>query len=158
MIKDLHHSTLFVSNLDRSIAFYCDTLGLDLVSRSYGWGGAFLGTVCGMAAVDLRINIALVRVGTAGKIIELIEGLDADRLPPDRPTRHGGIARLGFEVDDIDGTVAALRDRGVTFLSDVVTVEVAKDAHYSDGRAVMFLDVDGIVLELQQPSVPGRIT
>ena len=158
MIKDLHHSSLFVSDLDRSIDFYCGTLGLELVSRSDKWGGEFLGVVCGMPSVDLRINIALVRVGSRGRVIELIEILHPEGLQSDTSARPSGIARLGFEVDDIVGTVAELRARGVTFLSDVVTVAVAEQAHYSDGKAVMFLDVDGIILELQQPSVAGKIT
>ena len=158
MIKDVHHSSLFVSNLDRSLDFYCGTLGLELVSRSNNWGGEFLGVVCGMPSVDMRINIALVRVGPRGKVIELIEVLHPERLQSDAATRPHGIARLGFEVDDIVGTVGKLRALGVTFLSEIVTVAVAEEAHYSDGKAVMFLDVDGIILELQQPSAPGKIT
>lgn len=158
MIKDVHHSSLFVANLDRSLEFYCGTLDLELVSRSDGWGGEFLGVVCGMPSVDMRINIALVRVGSRGKVIELIEVLHPERLQSDASTRPSGIARLGFEVDDIVGTVGELRARGVTFLSDIVTVAVAEQGHYSDGKAVMFLDVDGIILELQQPSAPGKIT
>jgi len=158
MITDLHHSTLFVSNLDRSIAFYRNVLGLKLVSRSNAWGGVFLGTVCGMGDTDMRLNIALIGVGPNGKIFELIEILQPDGLPTDASPRGYGIARIGFEVEDIDAAVALLRNQGVTFLSDVITVKVEEGAHYSEGKAVKFLDPDGIVLELQQPPAPGRVT
>lgn len=158
MIRDLHHPSLFVSDLDRSLQFYCGTLGLERVGRHDDWGGAFLGTVCGMRDVDMRINIAILRVRGGTKILELIQVLRPAGEPTDASTRGRGIARIGFEVDDIDATVADLRRKGVRFLSDVVTVEVGPQAHYSDGKAIKFLDPDGIVLELQQPPAPGRIT
>ena len=76
----------------------------------------------------------------------------------DTNARPYGIARIGFEVDDIEATVAELRQRGVEFMSDIVTVSVASDMHYSDGKAIKFRDPDGIILELQQPSRPGKVT
>ncbi|RRN66038.1 VOC family protein [Caulobacter sp. 602-1] len=158
MITDLHHTTLFVSDIDRSIDFYRDVLGLELVSRSDAWGGTYLGKVCGMPDTDMRLNIALIGVGPKGKIFELIEVLQPLGEPTDVSSRGRGIARIGFEVDDIDSAVAKLKERGVTFLSDVITVAVEEGQHYSDGKAVKFLDPDGIVLELQQPPVPGRVT
>lgn len=158
MITDLHHTSLFVTDIDRSVKFYCDVLGLNLVSRSDNWGGPFLGTVCGLEGTDMRINVALVRVGQNGKIFELIEVLHPDNLPNDASANRVGVARIGFEVDDIVATVAALRAKGVTFLSDIVTVQVDEKAHYSDGKAIKFLDPDGIILELQQPPAPGRVT
>ena len=158
MIRDLHHASLFVTSLERSLAFYCGTLGLECLSRSDNWGGPFLGRVCGLGEADMRINVALIRVGPAGKIFELIEVLRPAGEPVDASARGAGLARLGFEVDDIAASVATLRARGVRFLSDIVTVSVDETAHYSDGKAIKFLDPDGIVLELQQPPAPGRVT
>lgn len=158
MIRDIHHPSLFVTNLGRSLEFYCGTLGLELVGSHSNWGGPFLGTVCGMPGVDMRIDIAIVRVPGSAKIFELIQVLAPAGEPTDASTRGRGIARLGFEVDAIEATVESLKRKGVRFLSDIVTVQVAPNAHYSDGKAIKFLDPDGIVLELQQPPAPGRIT
>ena len=155
MITDLHHTALFVSSLERSLPFYCNQLGFELVSRSDGWGGPFLGAVCGGAG-DMRINVALLRAG--GEIIELIEVLTPETQPADSNDRPYGIARIGFEVDDIETTVAELKALGVEFMSGIVTVSVDADMHYSDGKAIKFRDPDGIILELQQPPRPGRVT
>ena len=87
--------------------------------------------------------------------MELIQILSPDTLPTDATTRKIGIARLGFEVDDIETTVAELRERGVEFMSDIVTVTVKPGEHYSDGKAIKFQDPDGIILELQQPPAPA---
>lgn len=155
MITDLHHTSLFVSNLDNSLPFYTDKLGFELVSRSDDWGGRFLDEVCG-GVDNVRINVALIRAG--GEIVELIEILSPDEIPADTTSRRFGIARIGFEVDDIESTVAEFRARGVEFMSEIVTITVTGDAHYSDGKAIMFRDPDGIILELQQPPMPGKIT
>jgi glyoxylase I family protein len=51
--------------------------------------------------------------------------------------------------------VAELKAKGVEFLSEVVDMTVG---HYAGGKVVFFRDPDGIVLEFQQPAVPGQIT
>ena len=47
MITHVHHLALFVTDLDRSLEFYRDKLGFQLVSRGDDWGGEFLDVVCG---------------------------------------------------------------------------------------------------------------
>lgn len=155
MITDLHHTSLFVSNVNTSLNFYQEQLQFELVSLSENWGGRFLDEVCG-GIEDLRINIALVKAG--GEIIELIEVLNHPEISNDANSQPFGIARIGFEVDDIELTVADFKSRGVRFMSDIVTVTTKPDQHYSDGKAIKFKDPDGIILELQQPPVPGKIT
>ena len=155
MITDLHHTALFVTNVDRSLEFYIGKLDFELVSRSDDWGGQFMDDICG-GVENLRINVVLIRAG--GEIIELIQVLSPDSLPSDATERRVGIARIGFEVDDIEATVQELRDRGVEFMSEIVTVTVKPGKHYSDGKAIKFQDPDGIILELQQPPEPGLIT
>lgn len=138
MITDLHHTALFVSDLDRSLEFYVETLGFELVAHDHERGGAWLEEVCG-GVDDLRLGLALVRAG--GEIIELIEILSPDSIPSDATARRFGVARLGVE-----------------FMSEIVTVTAPAGQHYSDGRAIFFRDPDGIILELQQPPALGRIT
>ena len=121
---------------------------IEQISRSDDWGGPFLDMVCG-GIPDLRIHVALIRAGD--QIVELIQVSSPAGYPTDKNSGSTGIARIGFEVDDIEATVAAMRGRGIAFMSDIVTVSVRSDQHYSDGRAVKFQDPDGIVLELQQP-------
>lgn len=155
MITRMHHVSLFVTDIDRSLDFYTRALGFPLISRSDDWGGEFLDAVCG-GIPNLRINIAL--IDAAGQVVELIQVLSPPGLPTDVLASGKGIARIGFEVDDIESTVRELRARGVRFMSDIVTVTVKPEQHYSDGKAIKFKDPDGIILELQQPARPGKIT
>lgn len=155
MITRTHHVALFVTNVERSIEFYTSTLGFKLISRSDNWGGPFLDTVCG-GITNLKLNIALIDV--SGQIIELIQVLKPIGMPTDAREPIPGIARIGFEVDDVESTVETLKQRGVRFMSDIITVTVKPEEHYSDGKAVKFRDPDGIILELQQPAKAGRVT
>jgi glyoxylase I family protein len=152
MIRDFHHTVLLVTDFDRSVAFYCAVLGFELVSKDDDRRGPFLDQMFALKGVVIKL--ALVRGG--GEIIELIEPVaPAELVVTDASTANYGIARLGFEVDEIDTMVADLRGKGVVFLSDIVDMTVGR---YAGGKVVFFKDPDGIVLELQQPAVPGQVT
>jgi glyoxylase I family protein len=152
MIRDFHHTVLLVTDFNRSVEFYCDVLGFELVSKDDDRRGPFLDQ---MFALDgVVIKLALVRGG--GEIIELIEPVSPPELVvTDASTGSFGIARLGFEVDEIEKMVEELTARGVEFISDIVDMTVG---HYAGGKVVFFKDPDGILLELQQPAVPGQVT
>ena len=154
MITRHHHTSLFVTDLDRSIAFYCEILGFELLNREFDRGGDFMDVVCNH--LDTRQDLALVRLGDF--VIELIVPLSPPGQISDVDTRDHGIARIGFEVEEIEETVAALEARGVRFLSPVATLPTEGVKHYAGGKAVFFKDPDGIILELQQPPRKGQIT
>ena len=152
MIRDYHHTVLLVSDFNRSLDFYCDTLGFELISRDEDRRGPFLDQMFNVN--EVVIKLALIRGG--GEIVEVIEVVS-----PPEITRHDGtdarygIARIGWEVDEIETMVGELRAKGVEFLSDIVDMTVG---HYAGGKVVFFRDPDGIILELQQPATPGQIT
>ena len=153
MITRHHHTSLFVTDLDRSVAFYCDALGFELLNREPGRAGAFLDDVCNHPGT--RLDLALVRLGDF--VIELIVPVSPPGLPNDVNAQGHGIARIGFEVEEIEATVAALRARGVEFMGEVATLPMDVK-HYAGGKAVFFRDPDGIILELQQPPRKGQVT
>lgn len=61
------------------------------------------------------------------------------------PQRPGGWNRFALEVDDLDATVAALRDAGVPFRSDVITGV--------GGKQALVQDPSGNLVELFQPTI-----
>jgi glyoxylase I family protein len=133
--------------------FYTQTLGFEQVSRDADRRGPFLDQMFAMKGVVIKLG--LIRAG--GQIIEIIEPLAPPELAvvTDASDARAGIARVGWEVDDIDGMVRDLSARGVEFISDIVDMTVG---HYAGGKVVFFVDPDGILLELQQPSEPGKVT
>jgi catechol 2,3-dioxygenase-like lactoylglutathione lyase family enzyme len=152
MIRDHHHTVLLVSDFDRALRFYCDTLGFELVTRDDDRRGPFLDQMFNVEGVVIKL--ALVRGG--GEILEIIEPVAPPQIVEhDGSDKRYGIARLGFEVDGIEQLVADLSAKGVEFISDIVDMTVG---HYAGGKVVFFRDPDGILLELQQPAVPGQVT
>jgi predicted enzyme related to lactoylglutathione lyase len=115
-----------VSDIDRAVDFYGDVLGLEMRERR----------------ADLPQNReAEFRAGD-GTLLAY-ESVGAGQ------SRH---TVAGFRVDDIDATVAGLRERGVTFeeydMPDLKTENGI--ASVGDVRAAWFKDPDGNILAVEQ--------
>ena len=144
----LHHVGLTVSDLERSVWFYRDLLGLPVRERDEMKGGQ-LEIVTGVAGPHVRI--ADLDFGNGGTL-ELTEYL----APPGssvhpRPT-DAGHTHVGIEVDDIDLAYSRLVEAGITLRSEPVTLENA-GPFWTGARVVHALDPDGVTVELVQ--MPG---
>lgn len=105
----LHHAGVHVSSLERSIAFYEAVFGLRLAER-LSWGAeqlAFLEAGSG--------HIELIADGTAGRATGVVD-------------------HLALEVNDLDGWVPWLRERGVRLVDDAPVAAVESGALRSARR------------------------
>jgi catechol 2,3-dioxygenase-like lactoylglutathione lyase family enzyme len=150
-VAGIFHTGITVSDLDRSIAFYRDCLGLELVTR---WESSqpYLRTVVGFPDAELRI--ALLRVpamaaGVSGHHIELLEYRAPRGQRGDARTCNPGNAHVAFVVEDLDRVYADLSARGVRFKSAPVAVTHGRNA---GAKAVYLLDPDDVTLEFIQPA------
>lgn len=114
MIKGVHHCAVIVSDLDRSIHFYRDVLGLKLNYTNEG-GGEEISKAVGFSEGAVYMKEAHLQAGNDH--IELIQyttpkGKPFDRLPCDAGNMH-----IAFRVTDIYGLYDELRRKGVTFNS-----------------------------------------
>jgi catechol 2,3-dioxygenase-like lactoylglutathione lyase family enzyme len=144
-MKALHHVGITVKDLDASIRFYHDVLGLQFSNEPSPWfEGEELGRGVGVRGAALRQVSLLVGDTT----IELLEY----KAPPSEtqrplPSNNLGASHVAFRVDDIAATKAELETKGVTFFSDVNVVD---DGVLAGWRWVYFGDPDGYPLELVQ--------
>ena len=151
--REIFHTGLTVSDLDRSIAFYRDLLGLELVAC---WDSTqpYLRTVVGFPNAELRI--ALLRLpktdaGRSGHHIELLEYRSPRGEPNDPRTCNPGNVHVSFLVEDLDAAYAELAAKGVRFKSPPVAIDHGRNR---GAKAVYLLDPDDITLELVQPARP----
>jgi catechol 2,3-dioxygenase-like lactoylglutathione lyase family enzyme len=113
-----------VRDVGEAVGFYVDRLGFALEQR---WGPQF--------AIVSRGDLTLWLSGP--------ESSAARPMPDGRRPEPGGWNRLVIEVDDLAGTVEALKAHGVAFRNDVVSGP--------GGRQILLEDPAGNPVELFQP-------
>ncbi|MBW6455427.1 MAG: VOC family protein [Trueperaceae bacterium] len=121
MIQAIHHVAVRVTDLERSIAFYADLLGLAVRTRTALASGA---------------RIAFLAHPGGGCELELIAGLH------DHHAGDGLVHHVAFLVTDVDEAFARLRDAGVTLL------DAAPEALASGRRLFSFRGPDGERLQV----------
>jgi lactoylglutathione lyase len=114
-----------VNNLDTSLAFYCDKLGLEEVNRVDVEAGRF--TLVFLAAP-----------GDPDAQVELTHNWDAEEYDGGRNFGH-----LAYRVDDIYALCQRLQDGGVTI-----------NRPPRDGHMAFVRSPDGISVELLQAGAP----
>ena len=130
-IKGINHLALVVENLEASLAFWRDTVGLELEKVE---------DVPGEGA-----RVAFMPVGDSR--LELVEPTDQDTgLARFLEKRGPGIHHLCLEVDDLEAMLRHLEAGGVELINQ-------EPVEGSDGRLYAFLhpkSANGVLLELYQ--------
>jgi catechol 2,3-dioxygenase-like lactoylglutathione lyase family enzyme len=148
-ISGVHHTGLHVRDLARSVAFYRDLLGLQLLAEREARAD-YVGEVVGYPGATIRM--AWLRHPDGGPIVELLQYVDPAGTPVDTATPNPGTAHLAFSVPNIQATVQRLRAAGVASFKSAAPVAITAGANRG-GYAVYFTDPDGITLELLQPPI-----
>ena len=150
MLAGLWHVSFTVSDLDRSLAFYRDLLGLELI-HAQEQANEYTRRLVGYA--DAHLRVAMMRIpgaplGPSGHHLELVEYVVPRGQRADVATKNPGAPHLAFVVRDIQAAYRRLLDAGVVFRSEPVAITEGRNR---GGYTVYFLDPDGITLELSQP-------
>ena len=143
----LHHTGFTVSELDRSVAFYRDLLGCEVLATQEKQGG-YLAAIVGYP--DAHVRMAHLRVPGSEHVIELFEYLSPAGGRADVEPRNVGASHLCFIVVDLPALYDSLLERGVTsFVSPPIEVDTGINR---GGLALYLRDPDGITVELFQPA------
>jgi catechol 2,3-dioxygenase-like lactoylglutathione lyase family enzyme len=141
-----------VSDLDRSLGFYCGLLGLELLWRRVYEEGE-IASIVGVPEAT-SFDIAMLRVPGGELEVELLEyrGCErrlgaADPCEPSDPSQPGS-GHFAVFVDDIERLHDDLKARGVRFRSDG-PVEMTAGANRG-GKSLYSHDPDGFVVEFHQ--------
>ncbi len=120
-VKKLLHTRMRVSDMDQTIAFYTEVLGLEVLERKVSPRGS---------------HLAFLRVPNSEELIELCS------FPPSGPVKvQEDLVHLAFQVEYLDQTIAALQQRGVRITDGPTTT--------SSGSRFLFIDApDGYEVEL----------
>jgi lactoylglutathione lyase len=110
-----------VSDLDQTIRFYTDVLGLEVLERKTSPRGS---------------HLAFLKVPNSEELIELTS------FPPSGPvTVQEDLVHLAFQVDSLDDTITTLTAKGIRVTDGPTTT--------SSGSRFIFIDApDGYEIEL----------
>ncbi|HEY7197448.1 MAG TPA: VOC family protein [Gaiellaceae bacterium] len=144
------HAGLTVRDLERSVAFYRDVLGMEIVFEQEKEGG-YLASIVGYPGAHVRMaHLAFPGDSTRMELFEYVS--PAPRGEAGEP-RDVGVTHVCLVVDDLAETHRRLTEAGVDFYSEPVEVDTGANA---GGKGVYLRDPDGITLELfQRPKEPA---
>jgi catechol 2,3-dioxygenase-like lactoylglutathione lyase family enzyme len=146
-----HHTGYTVSDLDRSVAFYRDLLGCEVIATQEKQGG-YLAAIVGYP--DAHVRMAHLRLPDGEHVLELFEYLAPAGSPADVEPRNVGASHLCLLVDDLAAVCERLREQGVdSFVSPPVEVDTGIN---TGGYGLYLRDPDGITVELFQPPARAR--
>jgi catechol 2,3-dioxygenase-like lactoylglutathione lyase family enzyme len=117
-----------VNDVDAAIDFYCGQLDFHEDMHPAP-------TFAMLSRGDLRLVLSAPGGGPGG----------GKAMPDGTLPEPGGWNRFQLEVEDIDSTVAGLRERGATFRNDIITGV--------GGKQILVEDPSGNPIELFQPTL-----
>ena len=120
-VKKLLHTRMRVSDMDQTISFYTEVLGLEVLERKTSPRGS---------------HLAFLRVPNSDELIELCS------FPPSGPVQvQEDLVHLAFQVESLDDTIASLSKKGIRVTDGPTTT--------SSGSRFIFIDApDGYEVEL----------
>jgi glyoxylase I family protein len=142
MIDDFQHVSITCRDLERSVRFY-ERLGLKLIKRMDEVKEEGIAQAFRLPRGHLKVAYLAPPQATSKIFIDLVQWLEPPSTGEVYPAlNHVGINRLAFRVSDLDATTAALRERGITFISSRPEV-------FGKGiRSIVTTDPDGVFIQL----------
>src|SRR5437763_12123106 len=141
-LKRMDNVGIVVEDLAAAIDFFRE-LGLELEGRAMV-EGEWAGRVTGLG--DQRVEIAMMRTPDGHSRLELSRFLEPSVVADHRnaPVNALGYLRVMFAVDDIDDTVARLREHG----AELVSSEIVQ---YEDSYRLCYIrGPEGLLIGLAQ--------
>ncbi|MDO5719017.1 MAG: VOC family protein [Tissierellia bacterium] len=147
MIREIIHIGVTVKDIERSIEFYRDILGLKLKGRLLMKGKE---TDILFGAEDLEVKVAYLNGSDDLKCppVELLEFSEKTEISQSH-LQKTSISEICFKVDDIDSEYERLKNLGVEFISEPQEFDFIEYG-FGKSKAVYFKDPDGVILELIQ--------
>ena len=146
------HVAIMVSDIERSLHFYRDLLGFDVVSPEEHIDGAVAEMVdmprVHMREYRLRPSGGIdgyERTGGLGFTFDIIQWLDPESPQQRNPIHQVPSAHFCFGVDDLPAMYEKLKAEGVEFVSPPV-----RFAGEGDWHVLFFYDPDGNLLEFNE--------
>lgn len=139
-VHSTNHTSFTVEDLDRTVAFFQEALGFELLSKAPRNRDA-IEHITGVPGADVMIPY----LQGPGHRLELIEYLaPAERVAVNPRPCDTGFAHIAFDVDDIDAAIAASVKHDVVPINSPWVIDQGPNT----GNRVVYLRArDGVTVE-----------
>ncbi|WP_262678217.1 VOC family protein [Paenibacillus sp. J5C2022] len=141
-----YHVGIVVSDLAKSVAFYRDTLGLEVaVDITDTFDGEEISQGLGVPGTKLRVAY----LKSADNFIQLME-FEEPKSPIEShlPLHAYTTTHFSFYVEDLEQTMEELGAKGIQFFSPINIVPDSLRNVINARKWVIFRDPDGVLIEL----------
>lgn len=145
------HTSFTVADLARSVRFYVDVLGFELIAEQVQHN-EYTARLVGFPDAHLKVALLTMPravVGSSRHHVELVEYVHPRGEPTDVTTNRPGAPHLALITNDIHADFERMKSQGVRFKAEA-PVAIAAGVNQG-GFTVYFTDPDGITLEMVQP-------
>ncbi len=142
MVTGIHHTSFTVSDMEKSIAFYRDILGMKVVWDSVEAGVEFKGPVADAITGCPGTEQRIVFLSIGDDQIELVQYTPTGRPLEDNKAGDTGSAHVCFKTENIQELYQKLSANGLRLHCE------PQDLGF--GWVMYFRDPDGIILEAMQ--------
>jgi len=126
MFKKIDHVEMIIGDSEKTLSFYTDILGFNLISRNKSESP----TISEFIFIEL-----------GGAVMEILVARNPSSTPKDQLSP--GFYRIALEVENMDKTLVYLKEKGVTISREPTSQKVPKYAS--------IVDPEGNSIELKQP-------
>ena len=126
MFKTIDHVEMIIGNIEKTLSFYTDVLGFNLISRNKS---------------DSPDIGEFVFIELGGAVMEILVVRNPSPIPKEQ--WKTGFYRIALEVENMDKALAYLKEKGVTISREPASPEAP--------RYAAILDPEGHSIELKQP-------
>ena len=148
MINEIIHVGLTVSDIDKSIAFYRDVLGLKY-QGILTMEGKETDLLFGRPNSKAKVAYLNGSDEVMAPPVELIQFTDVEIKKDKADLFKTSISEICFAVKDLDKVHASLVEKGVECISAPQPFDFTNDG-FGKSKAIYFKDPDGIILELME--------
>ena len=143
------HTSYTVSDTERSLKFYRDLLGFEVILNRPEVTLDYFRTIIGFP--DAVVHNAVLRIPGTTHLLELNGYKHPRGVPQDLTPNNPGSGHICYYVDDLHAMYESLKAVGVEFISSPTSLDQGPN---KGGWALYMKDPDGIVIELLQAAKP----
>lgn len=139
------HTSYTVSDMSRSLPFYRDLLGFELVHERPAVTADYFRKIIGFP--DAVVHAVLLRIPGTTHCLELFEYKQPRGVRQNLTPNNPGSSHIAYYVDDLVAMFLLLKAAGADFISEPIYLDEGPN---KGGWALYMRDPDGIVIELFQ--------